>query len=178
MRSYAVNSPEAVNRLLALTALADGHVSKVEIEALEAAGAEATGTPGVVMRGVLHSLCEDLMLADPLRWDGVIRLDSEMLAALFDEVQNPELRMRALRLGLKVGCFREFLEYLVVGLTRLSGLSGSLQEMTHGQERTPADARVRVAVIDPSGHPDGIFRRCPGVFKELIDNARRIGFSM
>lgn len=102
MRSYAVNSPEAVNRLLALTALADGHVSKVEIEALEAAGAEATGTPGAVMRGVLHGLCEDLMLADPLRWDGVIRLDSEMLAALFDEVQNPELRMRALRLGLKV----------------------------------------------------------------------------
>ena len=36
MRSYAVNSPEAVNRLLALAALADGHVSKVELEALEA----------------------------------------------------------------------------------------------------------------------------------------------
>jgi uncharacterized tellurite resistance protein B-like protein len=89
MRSYAVNSPEAVNRLLALAALADGHVSKVELEALEAAGAEATGAPGAVMRGVLHGLCEDLMMADPLHWDGIIRLD-------------PELRMSALRLGLRV----------------------------------------------------------------------------
>ena len=101
MRSYAVNSPEAVNRLLALAALADGHVSKVELEALEAAGAEATGAPGAVMR-VLHGLCEDLMMADPLHWDGIIRLDSETLGTLFDEVQDPELRMSALRLGLRV----------------------------------------------------------------------------
>lgn len=102
MRSYAVNSPEAVNRLLALAALADGHVSKVELEALEKAGAEATGAPGAVMRGVLHGLCEDLMMADPLHWDGIIRLDSETLGTLFDEVQDPELRMSALRLGLRV----------------------------------------------------------------------------
>lgn len=102
MRSYAVNSPEAVNRLLALTALADGHVSRVELDALEAAGAEATGCSGAVMRGVLHGLCEDLMLADPLHWDGVIRLNTDTLAALFDEVQDPALRMSALRLGLRV----------------------------------------------------------------------------
>lgn len=102
MRSYAVNSPEAVNRLLALAALADGHVSKVELEALEAAGAEATGAPGAVMRGVLHGLCEDLMLAEPLHWDGVIRVDGATLGALFDEVQDPELRMNALRLGLQI----------------------------------------------------------------------------
>lgn len=102
MRSYPTNSPEAVNRLLALAALADGHVSKVEIDALEAAGAEASGTPGAAMRSVLHSLCEDLMLAPSLQWDGAIRIDGAALDALFDEVQDPELRMRALRLGLKV----------------------------------------------------------------------------
>lgn len=102
MRSYAVNSPEAVNRLLALTALADGHVSKIELEALEAAGAEATGADGALMRSVLHSLCEDLMLAEPLHWDGAIHVDGDTLDALFDEVQDPALRMTALRLGLRV----------------------------------------------------------------------------
>lgn len=102
MRSYPTNSPEAVNRLLALAALADGHVSRVELDALESAGAEASGTTGAVMRGVLHGLCEDLMQAPSLQWDGAIRIDSAALDALFDEVQDPELRLRALRLGLRV----------------------------------------------------------------------------
>lgn len=102
MRSYPSNSPEAVNRLLALAALADGHVSKVELDALEAAGAEANGTTGAAMRGVLHSLCEDLMLAPSLQWDGAIRIDGAALDAVFDELQDPELRLRALRLGLRV----------------------------------------------------------------------------
>ncbi|MCE4557246.1 TerB family tellurite resistance protein [Roseateles cellulosilyticus] len=102
MRHYNTDSPEAVGRLLALAALADGQVSGAELAALEAAAPEIGSMTGVEMRRVLRTLCEDLLMDDRPYWQGMAAFDSNVLKMLFDEVQDPALRMHALRLGLRV----------------------------------------------------------------------------
>ncbi len=109
MRHYNPNSPEAVGRLLALAALADGQVSSVELAALEAAAPEIGDMTGAEMRRVLRTLCEDLLMDDRPYWQGLAAFDSHFLKSLFDEVQDPALRMHALRLGLRVARADDYL---------------------------------------------------------------------
>ena len=102
MRTYPTNSPEAVTRLLSLAALADGRLTQAELDALERAGTEPGGLHGQAMRQVLHGVCHDMLSADHLGGDDACRLDSGTLAALFDEIDEPALRMQLLQRGLKV----------------------------------------------------------------------------
>jgi hypothetical protein len=103
MRSYPTNSPEAVARLLSLAALADGHLSQVELEALERAGQELpNGLTGAPLRTVLHGLCHDLLSAEHLSWAEACQLAPESLRALFAEIDDPQLRLQALAQALRV----------------------------------------------------------------------------
>lgn len=103
MRSYPSNSPEAVTRLLSLAALADGHISQVELDALERAGSELPdGLTGERLQGVLQALCQDLLGSLRLSWSDVVALDAQTLAALFDEIKDPALRRQALLHCLRV----------------------------------------------------------------------------
>ena len=78
MRTYPSNSPEAAARIVALTMLADGHVCRSEMRALDAlhAGAQLQLTPEQ-LQAVLRGLSEDLLAcaypqwAAPARWTGM-----------------------------------------------------------------------------------------------------------
>lgn len=99
MRSYPRNSPEAAARLLALLLIADGHVCRSEIEALESLDAPATLglAPGGFAR-IVQSLCEDLMLSESAgEWP--CGPDDATLAALLGEVDEPALRRTVLALA-------------------------------------------------------------------------------
>ena len=103
MRTYPTDSPHATARIVALTALADGHVSKNELDALERPGAcEQIGIDRHAMHAVLHSCCEDLLLAQHSHWTGTCQIEPDALSQLLAEIEDTELRRAVLRLCLEV----------------------------------------------------------------------------
>jgi uncharacterized tellurite resistance protein B-like protein len=92
MRSYPLNSPQAAARIVALALIADGHVNKRELDALDGIAAhEQLGLTRDDMHAVMQILCEDLMVAAQLCWDSAWRLDAAALAELMAEVDDPTL---------------------------------------------------------------------------------------
>lgn len=103
MRSYPTNSPQAAARIVALTLLADGHLARSELDALERFGAhEQLGLDREDLHAVLHGFCEDLLHSAHLSWDEACRVDPRTLAQLMAEVDDPALRRKVLRLCLQV----------------------------------------------------------------------------
>jgi hypothetical protein len=103
MRSYLPNSPHAVARVVALAALADGHVSRTELgmlEELEAFAGLGLGRPEV--QQVLQQLSEDLMATAYAQWGTACHIDADVLQALMAEVTDPDLRRTALDLCVAV----------------------------------------------------------------------------
>jgi hypothetical protein len=99
MRSYPRNSPQAAARIVALALLADGHLCKSELEALERHGAHAQlGLSPAALHTVLHDLCQDLLAASDLSWGGSSRVDPHTLAGMLAEVQDPLLQLKVLQL--------------------------------------------------------------------------------
>jgi tellurite resistance protein len=94
MRHYPRNSPEAAARLLALALLADGHLSRSELLALERLGLSPTAWHGVV-----HALCEDLLASAHLTWSDRCRVEWHTLRALVADVTEPALRHKVLALA-------------------------------------------------------------------------------
>ena len=101
MRAYPRNSPQAAARLVALLALADGHLCEAERRALpvERLAAELGLAPGA-FEPVVQSLCEDLMAWCPSFWGSADAIPREALEAVVREVDDPLLRRKVLRLGL------------------------------------------------------------------------------
>jgi hypothetical protein len=100
MRSYPLNSPEAAARIVALVLIADGHVCRLEFDAvnqLDAAG-ELGLEPGALPR-IVQSLCEDLLMGSYAGASMTGSLDDDALAALMAEVNAPVLRHKVLRLA-------------------------------------------------------------------------------
>jgi uncharacterized tellurite resistance protein B-like protein len=92
MRSYPLNSPQAAARIVALALIADGHVNKRELNALDRIAAhEQLGMTRDAMHAVVQTLCEDLMVAAQLSWDSASLLDAAAMAELMAEVDDPEL---------------------------------------------------------------------------------------
>lgn len=96
MRKYPANSPQAAARLVALTMLADGHLSQAELDALQRGGYDRLGIAPQEMHDVLQGLCEDLLFGATLAWSDACRIDEHALSQLVAEVQCPELRERVL----------------------------------------------------------------------------------
>ena len=100
MRSYPRNSPEAAARIVALVLIADGHVCRLEIEALQRLqverelGLSAGGFPQV-----MHVLCEDLLAGAYSGGTMMCSVDEATLASLMREVDDTELQRRVLRLA-------------------------------------------------------------------------------
>ena len=97
MRSYPHNSPQAAARIVALTMLADGHLSHDEFMALEQQqmAAQFGLLPSELME-VLYDCCEDLQSAPGLTWDEVCRVSQPTLTSLLDEISDPALQQRVL----------------------------------------------------------------------------------
>lgn len=99
MRTYPRNSPQAAARIVALAMLADGHVCRSEIEALERCDAAARlGLSRAALHEVLHELCQDLLAGSELAWGGSRQVDARTLEALLAEVQDAALQHEVLAL--------------------------------------------------------------------------------
>jgi uncharacterized tellurite resistance protein B-like protein len=103
MRTYPTDSPEAAARIVALTLVADGHVSDIELDTLERAGAlSRLGIDRAQMLAVLRTFCEDLMQAPRAHWADACQIDPDTLNHLLAEVADPQLRKEVIALCVAV----------------------------------------------------------------------------
>lgn len=99
MRSYPLNSPEAAGRIVALAALADGHVCKAEHDALHAPDTlHAIGLPRTRMAQILHEVCEDLLATSSPTWPADPTLTVQAMGPLLTEIDQTALRHAVLAL--------------------------------------------------------------------------------
>lgn len=99
MRSYPTNSPQAAARILALTVVADGDIGDAELRWLDRLSVhERLGLARHELHAVLDTFCEDLLSSDQLKWADACPVDERTLADLMGEIQDPELRLKLLRL--------------------------------------------------------------------------------
>ncbi len=100
MRTYPCNSPEAAARLVALVLIADGHVCRSELDALDRFdAARELGLQPDVMPRIVQTLCEDLLLGAYTSGSLLANVDDGALASLMAEVTDPALRDKVLRLA-------------------------------------------------------------------------------
>ena len=103
MRTYPNNSPQAAARIVALAMLADGQISRSEIEVLDRLRChEQLGLRPDEMRTVVHSLCDDMLSTAELTWATACQVDPRTLAILMAEIDDPELRLKVLALCVAV----------------------------------------------------------------------------
>lgn len=97
MRSYPANSPQAAARLVTLTMLADGHVSRIEAQTLERLGLpQVLGLSVEALSDVLQGLCEDLLSSSQGDWCRPV-VDAALINGLLAEITDPGLRALVLR---------------------------------------------------------------------------------
>ena len=103
MRTYPTDSPQAAARIVALTLVADGHVSKTELDVLDRVGAyRQLGLDRHAMHGVLQVFCEDLQQPSHPHWADACQVDPRTLSQLMAEIESPALRITVLRLCVAV----------------------------------------------------------------------------
>lgn len=103
MRTYPNNSPQAAARIVALAMLADGQVCKAELDVLDRLCVhEQLGLQPEELHVVVHAFCEDLLSAAQRTWADACQVDPRTLAELMAEVDDPELRLKVLRLCISV----------------------------------------------------------------------------
>ena len=100
MRSYPRNSPEAAARIVALVLIADGHVSRSEIDALQQLESERTlGLEPGRFGQIIHALCEDLLMGAHGSGGLTGSVDDASLASLMAEVACLPLQRKVLTLA-------------------------------------------------------------------------------
>lgn len=99
MRTYPNDSPRAAARIVALALLADGGLSRAELERLDHMNAPALlGLSREDLHDVVQTCCEDLLGTAYLNWEGSCRLDRQTLRQILGEIRNPALRLSVLQL--------------------------------------------------------------------------------
>jgi uncharacterized tellurite resistance protein B-like protein len=154
MRTYPANSPEAAARIVVLTMLADGHLSKAELDTLERHGGyQQLGLEPEQLQEVVLALCEDLQFSANLAWADACRLDPATLSALMSEIDDDELRQRVLALCVQVAGVDALLsdgESLMITraeaqwrlparLPPATGFRGAASARSHRQRPAPAE---------------------------------------
>ena len=123
MRSYPRNSPEAAARIVALIMVADGHVSRSEMAALDRLHASTLlDLAPADMARVLRELSEDLMSTAFAPWGSSIHIGEDLLRALLSDVDDPQLRATTLALCLEVARADTHLSDAETGLLALATL--------------------------------------------------------
>lgn len=103
MRTYLRNSPQAAARIVALALTSDGHVSSAEERALE--NLDIAGELGLApaqFAQIVQALCEDQSLANTPFTPPVGQVDASLLVTLIDEIDDPALRRKVIRLCIAV----------------------------------------------------------------------------
>jgi hypothetical protein len=99
MRPYPSNSGQSAARIVALAMLADGHLSRQELQVLDQADTlERLGLDRDAWQQVLHDLCEDLQCKHHLSWAQACQVDVRSLTEVLDEITDPALRRHVLQL--------------------------------------------------------------------------------
>ena len=97
MRHYPTNSPQAAGRIVALALLADGHLSKLELDVLDRLDVHAQlGLARSELHSIVHGFCEDLLATTHGNWSDACRVDTHTLYSLLAEIDEPALRRRLL----------------------------------------------------------------------------------
>ena len=97
MRHYPTNSPQAAGRIVALALLADGHLSKLELDVLDRLDVHAQlGLARSELHSIVHGFCEDLLATAHGNWSDACRVDTHTLYSLLTEIDEPALRRRLL----------------------------------------------------------------------------------
>ncbi len=139
MRSYDLDSPKAAARIVALTMLADGHISQAELDVLQRhGGCERLGLEPDDLQDVLLALCEDLLHGRSLSWADTCCADPLSIARLLGEVGDPDLRERVLALCVSVAETDD----------RVS--DGEALVLMHAIEQWGLQARMLAAPNDPA----------------------------
>jgi uncharacterized tellurite resistance protein B-like protein len=103
MRTYRTNSPQAAARIVALTLVADGHVSSAELDMLERVDAyRRLGIARPEMHQLLQDFCEDLLHVHQSKWTDASHIEPRTIEQMMVEVDDPALRMTVLRLCVAV----------------------------------------------------------------------------
>ena len=103
MRTYPNNSPQAAARIVALAMLADGQMSRSEIEVLDRLRIhEQLGLRPDELHSIVHSMCNDMLSTAELTWATACQVDPRTLAILMGEIDDPELRLKVLGLCVAV----------------------------------------------------------------------------
>ncbi|AXT46892.1 MULTISPECIES: hypothetical protein [Chromobacterium] len=102
MRKYALNSPEAMARLLAMFMITDGNMDPRELELLEKLHVyDLIGLPRKQFTKVLVDYCDDV--SDEANDDGTIHLlDAERINGLLAEVSDHRKRILACVLAMDI----------------------------------------------------------------------------
>ena len=99
MKSYVRNSPEAAVRVVLLTALVDGQIVRAELETLEHTQAcRELGLDLARMREVVSDVCDDLLALGGGDWSAACQVSVALVEGVLDEVTDPDLRRRVLRI--------------------------------------------------------------------------------
>ncbi len=103
MRSYPRNSPHAAARVVVLTLLADGHLSRTELNALlrEEMAADL-GLAALRLDDLVREVSEDLLATGFGAWSNGHALDHAVVAGALAEVQDASLRERTFALCVEV----------------------------------------------------------------------------
>jgi len=99
MRHYPLNSPRAMARVVALTLLADGVVSRGELQSLVRLGVyDRLHLDPVEMQDVLEDLARDLHQCGGPVWDRCGAISRPLVSCVLDDVSDPDLRKEALEI--------------------------------------------------------------------------------
>ena len=102
MRPYAINSPQAMARVLAMLLVSSDHVGDDEFNQLEALEFYSVlGISHTEFMQILHGYCEDI--SDEATDDGTIHLiDRERINSVLDDVSDPKKRVVVAAVALDV----------------------------------------------------------------------------
>ncbi|PRX36651.1 hypothetical protein B0G75_101840 [Paraburkholderia sp. BL18I3N2] len=151
MRSYPRNSPQAAARIVALALTSNGHVCSSEERVLQKLNiAGELGLAPAQFEQIVQTLCEDHSVAQLSFAPPVGRLDPAMLTTLIDEIDDPALRRKVIRLCVAVAVADDYLadgEIALLAamlnawgpdLTPAANRHGLPSRVMHGYQRAPA----------------------------------------
>ena len=119
MRTYRQDSPRAAARIVAMAALADGHLCATEAERFEREVAPALNLADGEWRLVLREYCEDMLVGGGTGWVA-LRSDAPVIASLLGEIRDPALRRTVLELCERIGEADAYLHEAEIAVMRVA----------------------------------------------------------
>ena len=103
MRHYPNNSPEAAARIVVLALIADGTVDRSETQLLERQGTiHRLGLDLEQFDKIFYEFSEDSLTKAHRHLSGQLELDAKSINELLDEISDPALQKKILRLMLDI----------------------------------------------------------------------------